>query len=159
MRRFLCSLCLGAAIAFGTATASNAQSLALNGGGENITQSVDIPKTLSYQGLVTGKDGQPVKDGQYAVTVTLYNDADGQTSLWKGTYTAQLVNGVFSLTLGDKAQPLPSAVKMDGQVFAGVTFQGEEMRPLTPLSAVPYAMNVADGAITAKKMGTDYVGS
>ena len=100
MRRFLCSLGLGLAIAGATVLNASAQSLAVNDGQPTATQtqSVDIPKTLSYQGLVTGKDGQPVKDGQYAVTVTLYNDADGQTSLWKGTYTAQLVNGVFSLT-------------------------------------------------------------
>lgn len=160
MRRFLYSLGLGLAIAGATVLNASAQTLAVNGGEPSAaqTQSIDIPKTLSYQGLVTAKDGQPVKDGDYAITVTLYNDADGQNSVWKGTYTAHVTGGVFSLTLGGGDQPLPSAVKMDGQLFAGVSFNGEAMSSLTPLSAAPYALNVADGAVTAKKMGTDYVG-
>jgi hypothetical protein len=154
MRRFLLSLAVGAALFIGADNAS-AQITAPS----PLTRGIDIPKTLSYQGLLTGKDGQPVKDGDYAITVNLYSDKDGTRSVWKGTYVTHVQNGVFSIQLGSGESPLPDAATIDGPLFAGVTIGGDEMLPLTQLSAVPYAMNVADGAITAKKMGTDYVGS
>ena len=155
MRRFLLSLAVGASIVIAAGhvsaqvTAPASQSSGL----------LTIPKTLSYQGMITGKDGQPVKDGDYAITVNLFADKNGEKSLWKGTYLTRVQNGVFSLELGAGDAPLPAAASLDGTLFVGVEIGGEAMLPLTQLSTVPYAMNVADGAITAKKMGTDYVGS
>ena len=154
MRRFLLTLAVGAAITVAAGT-SSAQVTAP----ASQTQGISIPKTLSYQGMITSKDGQPVKDGDYAITVNLYSDKDGAHSIWKGSYLTHVQNGVFSIELGSGDTPLPAASSLDGALFAGVTIGGEPMLPLTQLSTVPYAMNVADGAITAKKMGVDYVGS
>src|SRR5438045_919706 len=134
MRRFLFSFCVSAALVAG-ASKSSAQVTASQ------SQGIDIQKTLSYQGFIASKNGQPAKDGDYTVTVNLYTDKDGSRSFWQDTYTAHVVAGVFSIQLGSGLQPLPAVASFDGPIFVGISINGEEMKPLTPLSAVPYAMN------------------
>src|SRR6202789_1487701 len=151
MRRFFVSLCLGTALiagaGFGTASAQQASNATL--------ASVS---TLSYQGVLS-KDGVAVPDGDYTITVTLYRDALGASSVWTGTYVVHTSNGVFNVLLGSGDYPLPEASQLDGALYLGVKIgEGAEL-PLTQLSSALTAMNVADGSITAKKMGTDYIGS
>src|ERR1700733_4055002 len=112
MRRFLVSLCLGTALiagaGFGTASAQQSS---------NATQSA--VSTLSYQGLLA-KDGIAVPDGDYTVTVTLYRDATGSSSVWTGTYAVHTTNGVFNVMLGSGDYPLPTSATLDGNLFLGV---------------------------------------
>src|SRR5207237_3800094 len=113
-----------------------------------------------YQGILTQKDGSPVKDGEYQIAVALYGDKSGGQAVWRGTYAAHVVGGVFNVLLGSGEYPLPNSSAMDAALYPAVSINGgEEMISSTALSSAAYAMNVADGAITAKKMGTDYVGS
>ena len=114
--------------------------------------------TLSYQGVLS-KDGVAVPDGDYTIAFTLYRDAQGSSSVWSGTYDVHTLNGIFNILLGSGDYPLPAAAQLDGTIFVGVRIgEGDEL-PLTQLSSALSAMNVADGSITAKKMGTDYIGS
>ncbi len=152
MRRFLMTLCVGVLMTASAAVAS-AQTFADNH--VQISQ-----RTLTYQGILTLKDGTPVKDGDYALTVSLYGDKNGKSSVWRGTYSTHVVGGVFNVLLGSGDYPLPSAQAMDAVLYPGVSIDGgDELISATPISASAYAMNVADGAITSKKMGTDYVSS
>ena len=50
---------------------------------------------------------------------------------------------------------------MNSQLWLAVAIGEDktELKPFAPLSSAAYAMNVANGAVTAEKMGTDYVGS
>ena len=105
MRRFLYSLSLGAAMVCVGIPAS-AQTSAPS------AQQLRIDPTLSYQGLISGKDGQPVSDGDYQITVTLYTDQDGTHPVWSGHYTTRVNRGVFSVLLGSKENPLPSPSTM-----------------------------------------------
>ncbi|MDP4243212.1 MAG: hypothetical protein Q8921_10805, partial [Bacteroidota bacterium] len=118
--------------------------------------SQDIPHTLSYQGVLQGADSKIVADGQYTITVHLYSDANGDREVWKETLPTTLSNGIFNIALGSTI-PLPP---MDRPLWAGTQIgNGEVMKPLTPLSATPYALGIADNSVTKGKMATDYVSS
>ena len=122
-------------------------------------QTPDIPRLISYQGLLTSTNGQPVPDGTHLLTIRFYSDAQGEASaLWQDNFTVVTTNGVFSILLGSQA-PLPEASVMAQPMWIGVSVDSTELRPLSQLTSSPYAMNVANGAITTEKMGTDYVGS
>src|ERR1035438_7741752 len=99
MRRFLVSLCLG------TALLANAGSTFAQ---QSVTASQSAVSTLSYQGVLS-KDGIVAPDVDYNITVTLYRDALGSSSLWIGTYNVHTSNGVFNVLLGSGDYPLPPA--------------------------------------------------
>lgn len=127
----------------------------------------DVPRTISYQGMLTSADGAPLPDGNRTVTVALYGDEAGTQLLWQDGYQVTIRGGVFNLYLGSN-RPLPSSSEMNRPLWVGTAVDGhQEMRPLTPLSASPYALNLpdravttgklADGAVTADKVEMDYV--
>jgi len=117
------------------------------------SQHADVPKTISYQGILSSNIGTTTIDGTYPITVTLYADSHGNSPIWTGTYSTTLHDGVFDISLGSGDFPLPEAADMDRPLWAGVSIDGgQEMRPLTALTSSPYAMNVADGAISAEKI-------
>lgn len=131
------------------------------------TTTTDVPRTISYQGLLSTSDGATFSDGRYQVTVTLYADQQGTRQIWQNTYSTQVNDGVFNLYLGE-GKPLPDLSSMNMPLWIGTSVDGAgEMRPLTPLSASPYALNVpaksitseklADGAVTAEKLAVDYI--
>ncbi len=115
--------------------------------------------TVSYQGILADNGGK-LSDGTYDLTVTLYSDPEGHNYVWRDDYSTTITNGLFNVSLGSGTMPLPKAAIMDKPLWVGVSVNGgAELRPLVALSAVPMALNVADNAITAKKMGTDFVGA
>lgn len=132
------------------------------------TIQTDVPRTISYQGLLAYSDGTPVPDGEHQITITLYADPGGRRAIWSDSYTTQVSGGLFNIYLGE-GKKLPDPATMNAPLWIGTGLNGaDEMRPLTPLSAVPYALNVpdraittdklADGAVTAEKIAIDYVG-
>src|SRR5205814_449797 len=101
-----------------------------------------------------------VKDGDYQITVRLYSDETGTQEIWRDTYLAHVVGGVFSLALGSGTQPLPPSGEIDRGLWLGVQVGvSQEMRPLTAMTATPFALNVPDSSITEKKINADYVRS
>lgn len=115
-------------------------------------QDLDVPRTISYQGLLTSTDGTPLPNGSYQITVTLYGDEAGTRPLWTDSYTTTTFGGVFNLYLGSN-KPLPTSNEMNRPLWVGTAVdQTDEMRPLTPLSSSPYALNLPDRAITTKKL-------
>lgn len=125
---------------------------------QTTVSTTDVPRTISYQGLLTSADGTPFADGTYDVTVTLYGDENGSRQVWRETYSTPVTGGIFNLHLGSGAIPLPTASAMNAPLWIGTSVNGApEMRPLTPLAASPYALNVPDKAITAEKVDMNYV--
>jgi hypothetical protein len=117
-------------------------------------------QSLSYQGVLTDASGLAVKDGDYDFVAKLYSDANGSAALWHDSYHTRVTKGVFNIAIGSGPAPLPSSQVLDKPLYLGITINGaSEMRPLTQLSATAFALNVADSAITAQKMATDYVSS
>ncbi len=120
----------------------------------------DVPRTISYQGMVSSATGARFPSGDYAVTVRLYADEHGREVLWEGQYTTTVENGLLNLELGSGDYPLPGTSAMDRSLWIGIQVgDGPEMTPRTRLSAVPYALTVPDGSVTSDKLGVDYVSS
>ena len=62
-----------------------------------------IPRTLSYQGILADTSGAPTRDGSYNFTFRLYTISSGGSSIWSETQSAQAKRGSsspqFSATL------------------------------------------------------------
>src|SRR5439155_21193828 len=99
--------------------------------------------------------------GERLLTVTLYGDPDGRTTLWQSTMKTVLdTTGIFNLVLGTPDNPLPESQAMDRPLWLGVSIDGSpELTPRAQLTASAYALNVADSSITAQKLATDYISS
>lgn len=126
------------------------------------SQSIDAPtpRTISYQGVLRADDGAPVKDAAYHVTLHLYSDEAGTREVWHDTFATETHAGAFGILMGGGTSPLPAGDEMDRQLWLGIQIEnGEELRPLTPLSSTAYALNVADKSVTEKKIAADYVKS
>lgn len=128
----------------------------------------DIPRIFSYQGLLTSPNGSPVPDGSYNITVSLFSDSQGEQKIWSETQSTTVSGGLFNMHLGNGNIPLPDQSVLNRQVWVGIQIgDSPTMLPLTPLSASPYALNVAnhaitnaklsDGAVTAEKVDMDYI--
>jgi len=60
-----------------------------------------VPKKISYQGLITTSDAIPVQDGYYDLRLDIYNAPIGGTILWSEPHNSVLVEkGTFSIILG-----------------------------------------------------------
>jgi hypothetical protein len=117
----------------------------------NISRS-DIPRTINYQGRLTDQNGNPLTDGIYGTTFTLYDATVNGTIMWSDTYSLQTKNGYFNIILGSNAAH-PLNVNFNQPYYLGIAVSPDpEMMPRQPLNAVPYALNVANSSITSAKM-------
>jgi len=106
-----------------------------------------IPRTISYQGDLRNLQGIPVPDGQHVLLLSFYNSASGDAAFYSESISANVVNGIFSVTIG-KAKPLPDSLLFDKGYFLGVSIDNSaELAPRTSLTSVPYALHaqIADG--------------
>ncbi|MBS4097687.1 MAG: hypothetical protein KGZ83_12720, partial [Sulfuricella sp.] len=105
---------------------------------------------IAFQGRLT-QSGTAVS-GMQNMTFSIYG-ATG-AALWSETQGVSVDNGIYSVILGSVS---PINLPFDQPYFLGVSVGGgAEMSPRQPLVSAPYAMmanNVANGAITAAKMG------
>lgn len=112
-----------------------------------------IPQTMSYQGVLTGSNGEPVANANYEIIFKLYEDTMSQTAIWEENQSVAVVNGLFNAILGSTN---PLALTFDRPYWLGVTIGSEEeLNPRTPLTTSPYsfsAATVADSAITTDKL-------
>ena len=117
----------------------------------------DVPRIMSYQGQITTTDGIAM-NGRHNITATLYSDPHGTHSVWKGSYSAEVRNGIFNISLGSGAKKLPDNAEMNQPLWVGIKCdEGEEMQPLTQFASVPYALNVPDQSITLAKLAPEVV--
>lgn len=119
-----------------------------------------VPQTINYQGyLKDGKTGEPIWKPT-DMTFSLYSTTNGANAVWTShkpgnpRVNVTPVNGVYNVELGaDSQQALPA---FDRKYWLGVQAESEpEMRPLQPLSSVPYALraDIADSAATVAGQG------
>jgi len=103
-----------------------------------ISTFAQIPRTLSYQGVLTDTSGNKRPDGSYNFTFKLY---DSTTAIWTETKTLAVKNGLFSTSLGDLS-PFGPTVKFDKPYTLGIRVGTEsELLPHIPLTSVGYSMN------------------
>jgi hypothetical protein len=116
-----------------------------------------IPRTLSYQGVLTNNSGQPEPDKDYAFKFCLYESGAGGSPIWCEEKILPVKNGLFSTILGDKT-PFGPAVKFDRPYWLGIQVGNEpELSPHIPLTSVGYSMSSlrADTARVAMASSAD----
>lgn len=129
------SLILLALIAISTLTAASS--------------TAQIPRTISFQGVLTNPDGTFVNDGTHALTLTLYDALVGGASVHAETQDVRVERGVFNVLIGGATGGLAPTLRFDRAYFLGVAVDGgAELAPRVPLTAAPYALRagVADVA-------------
>jgi hypothetical protein len=118
--------------------------------------SAQIPRTLSYQGILSDTLGTPKPDGMYAITFRLYDAPSGGTLLWVETQSLQVRRGLFSAVLGSQT-PFPSSLTFERQYWLGIQPASDpELVPRIALTSVGYSLNSlrADTARVALNAGS-----
>ena len=101
--------------------------------------SADVPRKISYQGVLTDGAGTPVTDGNYDITFKIYNVDTGGSALWTETNSVGVSGGIFNTLLGSVT---PLDLPFDTEYWLGVSVGGgAELSPRRRLTSVPYALN------------------
>ncbi|UCC45255.1 MAG: hypothetical protein JSU65_04875 [Candidatus Zixiibacteriota bacterium] len=109
-----------------------------------ITSDAQVPKFINYQGRLTDTDGNPVADGEYLVTFTIWSDSTSTASpdrKWISPDCPVLViNGLFNWQLGSREGLQPWTIANDSALWLGIKVGDDpELAPRTRLCAAPYA--------------------
>ncbi len=96
-----------------------------------------VPDRMSYQGMLTGSEGEPVEDGMYEMHFRLYNGINPSTEIWSETQSISVVNGLFNAILGTVT---PLELPFDELYYLGIAV-GEvpELSPRIALTASAYS--------------------
>jgi hypothetical protein len=110
-----------------------------------------IPRIISYQGVLTNEAGNPKPDGDYSITFSFYESEAGGDAIWNEIKILTVTNGLFSTSLGNQI-PFGDAIKFDKPYWLGIKVGDEaELSPRVALTSAGYsltsgtALNVADG--------------
>jgi hypothetical protein len=120
-----------------------------------------VPRTISYQGVMTDSAGTPRPDGTYSFTFSLYQSNNGGSPLWSEQKTLQLVRGLFSTALGDQVI-IPDSLTFDRQYWLGIKVANDpEMSPRVRFTSSGYSFRSirADTAQFAKNVSQGVTGS
>ena len=105
-----------------------------------VAAEAQIPRTLSYQGVLTDSLGNPKPDGTYTFTFRLYESISGGSAIWTEQKTLQVGRGLFHTVLGDQVVIGPS-VAFDRPYWLSIQIASEpELTPRIPLTAVAYSI-------------------
>lgn len=119
----------------------------------SIQLSAQIPKLISYQGVLTDNSGVALANGSYNVTIKIFDALTGGTELWSEDHTVNLNNGLFSIALGSNtALNLP----FDKPYYVSTTVDNTELLPRTPMTASPYALNASSSGGGNSGTGNPY---
>jgi hypothetical protein len=98
-----------------------------------------VPNAITQQGRLYDEEGTPITDTLDFVFV-IYADPEGDQELWTETQSVTLEDGYFSTRLGSENE-LSESIFSGPLRYLGIAVDGdEEMRPLSPLASVPYAL-------------------
>lgn len=103
-----------------------------------------IPQLINFQGILKDGSGNPVTNGSYSVTFTIYDAPSGGTNLWQEVQTVNTTNGLFTVLLGSGALPLYYYLFNDSTRWLGVKVGTDpEMTPRQRLVSGAYSLRVA----------------
>jgi hypothetical protein len=101
----------------------------------------DVPRTISYQGVLKNAAGTVVPDGDYDLSFRLYDADAGGAALWTENQTLPVRGGVFNAVLGSVTT---LDLAFDAPYWLGVSVGGDpELTPSTELTSAPYALRAA----------------
>ena len=102
-----------------------------------------VPRQISYQGVIVDNLGAAIADGNHVITIKFYDAATGGPVLYSEPIAATSVKGLVSVILGVQAA-LPPSLIFNSQYFIGISVDGgTEMSPRTAMTTVPYALHAA----------------
>lgn len=97
----------------------------------------DVPRKISYQGILKDSIGNPVPDGTYPVLFKMYDPEGGE--LWAETTSVNTTDGYFNVLLGN-VNPIPKNLFIGAQTTLGITIEpGNEMTPRLPMVSTSYS--------------------
>lgn len=108
----------------------------------------DVPQLLSYQGRLTNTVNEPVADGLYSITFSIYDAESNGTVVWSESLNdVQLTQGLFSVFLGQTI-PITSTVFSEPNRYLEVSINDEIVTARHRFSTVSYAYRIetVDGA-------------
>ena len=114
------------------------------------SESSIVPKRLSYQGLLTQSNGQPVSDGDYLIKFSLFNSLTGNLPFWEESQTVSIDDGLINTVLGI-INPIEA---IDSQAYLEINIDGTTLSPRQEMTSVFYSM-ISDTSKYAK--GGDYL--
>lgn len=117
-----------------------------------------IPRLLSYQGVLTDTAGNPRPDGAYTLTFRLYGTESGGSALWTETKSLQVEHGLFSTLLGDVA-PFGATLRFEQPYWLSIQLAGQaQMSPRLRLAAAGYSLNALRADTARFALGTPPAG-
>src|SRR5689334_16267335 len=130
------------------------------------TATGQIPRTLSYQGVLADQSGNPRPDGFYPFTFRLYNVSTNGGPIWTESQSLEVKKGLFTAVLGSVV-PFPVGLKFNQQYWLGVRVAPDpEMTPRMQITSVgssfdairaDLAETVPDSSVTKAKIARGQV--
>jgi len=114
--------------------------------------------TVNFQGYLTKSDGEPVTDGSYPMTVSLWDGSDEGTAnkVWEESHTPTVSRGIYSLELGSSVS-FPYTLSFAQQYYLGVSVAGESLDQLIPLTNTWSAFRAkTSGGRLIKEVSSNY---
>lgn len=108
----------------------------------------DIPRLLSYQGVLTDAQGTPLV-GEKTLTIGLYDQVSGGNALYSEKHTVDIDardSGVFAIEIGNGQKVSVQdfiTLPFDRQYYVGIQVGSTELTPRTRLTSAPYALHAA----------------
>lgn len=99
-----------------------------------------IPRIISYQGLLAGTNGLPVPDGTYTLNLSLYDDATAGAQVYTEAHVVTVERGLFTVLIGTQVAMTNVDFSRSLWLEVGITGQAP-FRPRTALAQVPYAIH------------------
>lgn len=122
--------------------------------------SFSIPNSISYQGVLTDSNGNPVEDGSYSATFSLYDNESGGNLEWSEEQTFITVDGIFNIDLGIYNPFSNENLDFSEPLWLEIHIEGEDS-PLSDriaLSSAPYSLtseNLFNGSIENSIIGAE----
>ncbi len=115
-----------------------------------------VPNTINFQGMLTDTAGAPLGDGNYNTLFMVYNVPAGGAPLWSEVQSVGLIDGLFSVILGDVNAFSDTLFNTSPRYLAIQVGANPELTPRTMLLSVPWSMqsNRAESAIHANSSDT-----
>ncbi len=110
---------------------------------EPLAADANLDDGIPIQGRLTDASGNPLADGSYDITFSLYSTENGGTPLCTDIDAVTVTDGLFSA----KMDYCDSSDINGRQLWLGIKVESDaEMTPRKPIYAVPYARSLRPGA-------------
>jgi len=122
-------------------------------------EETQIPRLLSFQGVLIQPDGTVYPDGQYLIAVRLFTTETDGSPVFVDELSSAVVGGVFNLIIGEQASI--EDVDFTQQLWLEIGLPGSPQQtfsPRTKLTTAPYAM-MAQNSVTAGGLTPDAKGA